>query len=133
MSSVVRQRLAPTWAPLPDAVPAVLAETVDHGASGFDDGLMHFLVGGAHHLVLFGGVVGGLLAHVVAEAAEVVLEVVDAPGGVGVGVLLLVAERAFESGAGFGARGGVDAELEAFGVDVVGEGFHVGEFCCCCG
>ena len=43
------------------------------------------------------------------------------------GVLLLVAEAAFVTAAGLGAGAGVDAELEALGVDVVAEGLHVGE------
>src|SRR4029079_18088632 len=42
--------------------------------------------------------------------------------------LFFVAEGAFEVGAGLGSGRGVDAELEALGVDVVGECFHVGEF-----
>ncbi len=89
--------------PLPYGVPAILAEAVDHGAAGGEDGLMHLLVGGAHHGVLFGEIVGGLLGHEVVEAAEVVFEVVDAPGGVGLGVLLFVAVAAFEAGTGFGS------------------------------
>ena len=61
------------------------------------------------------------------EAAQVVLEVIDAPVGIHLGVLFFVAERAFVVGAGLGAGRGVDAELEALGVDVVGERFHVRE------
>ena len=62
------------------------------------------------------------------EAAEVVLEVVEAPGGVEIGVLLFVAEGGGVASAGLGAGAGVDADFQSLGVDVVGEGFHVGEF-----
>ena len=115
--------------PLPHGVPAVLAEREDDGAAGGLEGFAHFVVGGHHEAHLLGLVVGRLLLHDRGdEAAEVVFEVVDAPGGVDFGVLLLVAERAVVAGAGFGAGAGVDADLEALGVDVVGEGFHVREF-----
>ena len=74
-------------------------------------------------------VVGGLLHHGVRdEGAEVVLEVVESPGGVCVGILLLVAEGGGVAGAGFVAGTGVEADFEALGVDVVGEGLHVREF-----
>jgi hypothetical protein len=58
--------------------------------------------------------------------APVFLEVVDAPGGVLAGVLVLVADGAGAAGAGLGADVGVDAELEALGVDVVGERLDAG-------
>ena len=56
--------------------------------------------------------------------APVVLQVVDAPRGVALRVLRLVVRRARPPGAGLRARVGVDAELEALRVDVVGERLH---------
>ena len=90
--------------PLPRRIPAVLAEGEDDGAAGGFEGFGHFVVGGDHEAHLRGLVVGRLLLHHGGnEAAEIVLEVVDAPGGVEFGVLLLVAERTLVTGAGFGA------------------------------
>ena len=63
----------------------------------------------------------------IAGAAPVVLEIVNTPGGLGLGVLRLVAVAACIAGTGLGARAGVDAELQSLGVDVVGERLHVGE------
>ena len=129
MSPVVRHEVgADRGAPLPDRVPAVLAERVDDGTAGGLEGLAHFVVGGDHQAHLRGFVVGRLGGHHRgAEAAEVVLQVVDAPGGVELGVLHLVVERGGEAGAGLGPGRGVDAELEALGVHVVGQRLHVGE------
>ena len=67
--------------PLPHRVPAVLAEGVDDGPAGGLERLVHFLVGGDHQAHLRGLVVGRLLLHDFGgKAAQVVLEVVDAPG-----------------------------------------------------
>ena len=104
MSPVVRQRLALTDGPHgPDRVPSILAKAIDDGPSSFGERLMHELVGVAHHLVLLRDVVGGFGKHVLAIRAEVVFEVVHAPRGVEVGVLLLVAKRAAKVGAGLGS------------------------------
>ena len=94
-------------AKLPGFVEAVLAEAVEDGAVGGLEGVAHLAVGGEHEVIRRGDVAvvgGGELAHVVLHGAEVVLEEVDAPGGVHRGVLLLVAEAAFVTAAGLGAR-----------------------------
>ena len=129
MSPVVRQRVAAERGrPLPGRIPAVLAEREDDGAAGGLESFGHLVVGGDHEAHLLGFVVGCLLLHDrFDEAAEVVLEVVDAPGGVHLCVLLLVAQRGDVTAAGLGSGAGVDADLEALGVDVVGEGLHVRE------
>ena len=49
--------------PLPDRVPAVLAERVDNGAAGGLERLVHLVVGGDHQAHLRGLVVGRLLLH----------------------------------------------------------------------
>src|SRR5271166_6910615 len=101
--------------PLPHIVAAVLAEAVDDWAVGRAQGVAHLLVDGTHSRV-------GIEA---AGTAPVVLEVVHAPRGVGLGVLCLVSVAAFVSSAGVGAGRGVDAELQPLGMHVVGEGLHV--------
>jgi len=114
--------------PLPDRIPPVLAEGKDDGAAGGFERLGHLVIGCDHEAHLRGAVVGGLFFHHGRdEAAEVVLEVVDTPGGIEIGVLLLMAERGLVTAAGLGAGGGVNADFEALGVDVVGEGLHVRE------
>ncbi len=102
----VADRLRPV--PRPGAAP--LADAVEDRAAGLLQGVAHGLVPGP-----------GVDALVV---AVVVLEVVDAPGRPQVGVLLLVAEPAGEAldVTGVVAGAGVDAELQALAVHVVGEG-----------
>ena len=58
--------------------------------------------------------------------APVVFQIVDAPLGVGECVLVFVATAAGVAGAGGVAGVGVDADLQAFGVDIIGQGFHAG-------
>ena len=115
-------------APLPHIVPAVLAKAVDDGAAGLEQCLMHFLVGLVHDLHLLCLIVGRLLAHDLAKTAEVILQVVDAPLRIGLGVLLFMPIAARVLSAGFGPGTGVDADLQSFGVDVVGQRLHVGKF-----
>ena len=79
--------------PLPDRIPAVLAEREDDRPAGGLQRLAHLVVGGDHEAHLRGLVVGRLLLHDrFDEAAQVVLQVVDAPRGVHLCVLLLVAQ-----------------------------------------
>ena len=81
MSPVVRQRLPPTVGPhfQTESQPYWQRREVD-GAAGGLQRLVHFLVGVVHHLVLLCLVAGRGLLHDVVVAAEVVLEIVDAPG-----------------------------------------------------
>ena len=130
MSPVVRHRLPPSARrPLPDGVPTVLAEREDDGPAGRLQRLAHLVVGGDHEAHLRGLVVGSLLLHHFGdEAAQVVLQVVDAPVGIHFRVLLFVAQRARISGAGLRSRPGVDADLQPLGMNIVREGFHVRKF-----
>ena len=115
---------------LPGRVEAVLAEAVEDGAAGGLEGVAHLAIGGEHEVVGGGDVavvLGGELPHVVLHGAEIVLEEVNAPGGVHLGVLGFMADTSLVVAAGLGAGARVDAELEAFGMDVIAEGFHVGE------
>src|ERR1019366_1111685 len=115
--------------PLPNRIPSVLAEGVDDRVVGGLKGLAHLVVGGKHEVHPRGLVVRGLGQHdVLAKAAKVVLEVVDAPGSVELGVLDFVVQRGWVAGAGFASGSRVDAKLEALGVNVVGQSFHVREF-----
>src|SRR5206468_3177328 len=69
-----------------------------------------------------------LLAQLFGVAAEIVFEVVDTPLGVVLGVHLFMAKTAFEACAGLCSWRGVDAELQAFAMNIVGERLHVWEF-----
>ena len=89
---------------------------------------MHFFVGILHHLGSFCRIVGSLLLHILAEAAEVVFEIVEAPVRIGLGVLRFVTQAACVLGTSLRTGPGVDANLEALGVNVVGQRLHVGEF-----
>ena len=90
--------------------------------------LAHLVVGRDHDAHLLGFVIGRLLHHHVADkTAQVVLQVVDTPGSVKLRVLLLMAVRSFVAGAGLGSRRRVDANLEPLGMDIIGQGLHVGK------
>ncbi len=81
-----------------------------------------------HQLHLRRLVVGCLLGHdILTEAAQIVLQIIDAPVGIHLGVLLFMAERALELGACLGSRPGVNADLQPFGMDIVGQRLHVGK------
>src|SRR5208337_3785942 len=73
-----------------------------------------------------GGVLGALVDLV--AAAPIVLQIVDAPFCPGFGILFFVAIGGFIAGAGSGAGAGIDAEFEALGMDVIGQGLHIGKF-----
>src|ERR1700761_8002789 len=118
--------------PLPGRVPSILAKREDDGAAGFRGSrfqrFAHLFVSSNHQLHLLGFVDGRLFLHdVMAKAAEVVLEVVKAPRSVEFGILFFMAKRGSEAGAGLGSGSGVETDLEAFGVNIVGEGLHVRE------
>ena len=94
-----------------------MAQAEDDGASGFCQRVAHFLIDGLHLFVFVN----------VAGAAPVVFQIVDTPYGIRSRVLLFMAVTALISGAGIRAGGGVDAELESFTVNVIGERLHIGE------
>src|SRR5690348_14555453 len=77
---------------------------------------MHFGVRGLH------------LFERAAALAPIVFQVIHAPAGVGLRVLLFVAEAAFITGARFFGGRRIDAKLQAFTVNIIGESFHVGKF-----
>jgi len=102
--------VADVGGPFPGLGAAPFADAQDHRASGCVDAVSDALVGVLR--------VGG------AGAAPIVFEVVDAPGRKGAGILELVAPAAGIAAAGERAGARVDAELEAVGMEVIGEGFH---------
>ena len=110
--------------PLPHIGGAVLAQAIDHGASGTQQGFTHFLIGAP--LFFAGRSVDAT------GATPVVFQVIIAPVGERPGILLLVSVAALVSAAHFPAarlrpRRGVDPDLQAFGVDIAGQRFHVRE------
>ena len=103
-------RVTSETSPLGGIVDTPLAHGEEHGSVGLLEGVGH---GGVSDL--------GVAA---VGVAVIVLEVVDTPGGVGVGIDLLVTEGTGSASAGLVAGIGVETELEALGVDVVGESLH---------
>ena len=63
----------------------------------------------------------------ISGAAQVVLQVVNAPGSIGFGILHFVAETAFIHGAGLWSGRRVDTNLQSLGMHVIREGLHVGK------
>src|SRR6516162_5050739 len=113
-------KIADAFGPKPWLVGAPLANAEDDGAAGGEQSLAH------------GGV--GFFAIPRARIAPVILEVVDAPLRVLQRVLIFVTLAARAPGAGFGARVGIDAEFEAFRVDIIskcldagGEALRIGD------
>ena len=73
-----------------------------------------------------GGRGGGF--HHLAEAAQIVLQIINSPVGVGLRVLFFVIVAAFKSGASFWSGRRINSQLQSFAVNVIGERFHVGKF-----
>ena len=113
-------------APLPNRVVAILTEAVDDGAAGLTQSISHLDVGVDHHFVR--GLGRFRAFHDVAQAAEIVFQIIDAPCSVSLRLLLLVAVAAFEFRASFRPRCRVDADFESLTVNVIGERFHIREF-----
>ena len=106
--------VADALSPFPGFGASPLADAEHDGASCLLQCLAHHGVGGL-----------GVRATVV---AEVVFQVIDACASIEQCILVFVAHAPRPSGAGMGTHAGIDAELKAFGVDVVGHVFHaVGE------
>ena len=101
-------------APGPDIRHAVLAQAVEDIPVGGLEGLSHQAV--RLHLPL-----QTFARSDVAIGAPVVFQVVDAPGGVGGGILTLMLPACSKIGAGFRARGGVDPDLQSFAMHIVGQ------------
>ena len=112
------------FAPLPDVGHAVLAEAVEDVAGLLSQVALHEEVGTD---VAGDGLPVGLLGMLASIAAPVVLQVVDAPAVVALGVLQLVVDRTEVAAACEVAGRRVDAELESFGVEPVAEVLHAGE------
>ena len=106
MSPVVRHRLPPTaGAHSQTASQPYWQKRIDDRPAGGLERLVHFVVSGNHQPHLRGLVVGRLLLHHGRdEAAQVVLQIVDAPRGVKLRILHLVIQRARIAGAGLAAR-----------------------------
>src|SRR5262249_54394435 len=100
------------WGPI-FVVSGVGAKAVDNGATRFHQAIGH------SEIIFLRNIADG-------EFATVVLEVIDAPGGVGEGIDIFITIAAWRvgTGAGVGTVISVNAELEAFGMDIIGEGFH---------
>ena len=81
-----------------------------HRAVGGDECIVHFLIR-LRRVHAFG-------------VAPVVFEIIDAPGGVGLGVLEFVIFSAGVAGTGLGAGAVVNAEFETAFVEIIREGLH---------
>ena len=75
----------------------------------------------------FGIPLGGPLRGDVAIRTPVVLYVIHAPLGIPLRVEVFVLPTRLKARARFGAGRGIDAELQALGVDVIAQGLHVRE------
>ena len=104
--------VASETSPLGGVVDTPLAHGEEHGSVGLLDGVSNSGVSD--------------LGNAAVGVAVIVLEVVDTPGGVGVDIDLLVTEGTGSASTGLVAGIGVETELEALGVDVVGESLHAG-------
>ena len=112
MSPVVRHEWPTGLRPVPGLVVAPLAQREQHRPAGLAQRFAHGEVR-AFGLEAIG-------------VAPVVLEIVDAPLRVGQRVLVFVAAAAGLAAAGFPAGIGIDAELQALRMHVVGQRFHAG-------
>ncbi len=99
-------------APGPRLVRPPLTDAEDDGPPGGEERVPHSEV--------------GLPGLELTGVAPVVLEVVDAPLGVGQGILILVTPASRAAGTGLPTRIRVDAELQPQRVHVVGQGLHPG-------
>src|SRR5216684_5176774 len=107
-------KIAGARSPGPRSFDAPIADAENERAAGLRNGVAEFRV--LHR---------GLKAFGI---APVDFDVVDAPGGVGLDVLHFVLVAAGTLFAGHAAGIGVNAEFQAFGVNVIGERLHaVGE------
>ncbi len=68
-----------------------------------------------------------LLHHVLTKAAQVVLQIIDAPVGVHLGVLLFVPQRSRIARARLVSRARVDADLQPLRVHIIRKRLHVGK------
>ena len=103
--------------PLLHAAQSVFAKAEHDGSLGAFQSLSHLLIDRLK-LFVFVDRTG---------AAPVVLQVIDAPGRVHLGVLLFIPVAARITAAGAWPRRRIDSDLQALGVHVVGERLHVGE------
>ncbi len=86
--------------PAPNGLPAAVGEREHNRTAGVDQGVVHGAVDLFHHDAGFLVIVAGARLEKPGVGAEVIFEEVDTPLRVGVGILLLVAERAFKAGTG---------------------------------
>src|SRR5205823_8990210 len=103
--------------PLPNVQTAILAKAIHYRTSGRAQGIAHLLINSRH---LF-------IAVQRAGATPVILQVVNAPFGKSACVLVLMTITAFITGARIWPRGRIDAELQAFAVNIISQRFHVGK------
>ena len=109
-------------APFPHVAHAVLTEAENDVAILFAQGGVHDLVR-LHQALALGQ---RFVLHAVV-GAPVVFEIVESPGGILLGVFLFVLPTGLEAGAGLGSGRGINPNFKAFGMDVIGQRFHVRE------
>src|SRR5215469_3200291 len=112
--------------PTPDSVVAVLAQAIDDWTAGASQRIPHLDVGIYHDLVSCFR--RGRRLHLLAKAAQIVLQVVDSPRSIRLRVLFLVSEAPFELRAGLRAGRGINSKLETFAMDVVRQRLHIRKF-----
>src|ERR1700679_376829 len=69
------------------------------------------------------------LPQFILEGTQIILEIIDAPGCIGLGILLLVTQTALEAAAGLCPGRGVETELQSLAMNIVGQRLHVGKSC----
>src|SRR5580698_6949773 len=82
--------------PLPYIVPSILAKAIDDGSPGRNQRFVHLLVSRLLHFEsLLTMLIACLLLHQLAKAAQIVFQIIDAPRGVHLRILILVSIAAF--------------------------------------
>src|SRR5580692_4065980 len=100
--------------PLPYIVPSILAKAIDDGSPGRNQRFVHLLVSRLLHFEsLLTMLIAGLLFHQLAKAAQVILQVIDAPRGVHLCVLLLMPIATFVFGAGLRSWSRINSQLHS--------------------
>ena len=104
--------------PATDVEPAIFAQRIDDRPTRRAQGGAHLVIA-AHHRI-------GIGVEPFARA-EIIFQIIDAPGREGLRVLADMAVAALETGAGAGARRGIEAEFQAAGMNIGGQRLHVRE------
>src|SRR5580704_17798338 len=81
-------------APLPHSVVTILAKAIDNRTTGAVQSIAHLDVSVDHNFVRFFRRTGSL--NLFAQPAEIVLEIIDTPGRIGLRILQFMSVAAFE-------------------------------------